>query len=347
MEIGSPSRDPEGRGSSSSNSSSSTPTSSGSNMGISNSSSRSSSSSSGRQQQPQDMRAILSHAKSQAFKGGLAGASAQVFNVMTFMWLRTTMNYQYRHGGSALTVIKQLWKEGGPPRFYRGLVPALLQSPLSRFGDTASNVGILSLLDSTEQTKNLPVGVKTALASCGAAGWRLFLMPIDAWKTTKQVEGGDGLKQLAAKVRTHGITKLYHGSVAAMGATWVGHYPWFFTHNYLSQNLPQFNFVCGKHVRYAFIGFCSSVVSDTCSNSIRVLKTTKQTSRVPLTYLATVQEVVAKDGLLGLFFRGLGVRIFTNALQGMVFSVGWKAVQGELERRSQKKTAGAALLPKL
>ncbi|KAL8449113.1 hypothetical protein Emed_003264 [Eimeria media] len=68
-----------------------------------------------------------------------------------------------------------------------------------RFGDTASNVGILSFLDSTEQTKNLPVGIKTALASCGAAGWRLFLMPIDAWKTTKQVEGGDGLKQLAAK----------------------------------------------------------------------------------------------------------------------------------------------------
>ncbi|KAL8430464.1 hypothetical protein ACSSS7_005908 [Eimeria intestinalis] len=184
-----------GNNSSSSSSSGIGPRSSNS----SNSSSTSSSTSSSSRQQPQDMWAILSHAKSQAFKGGLAGASAQVFNVMTFMWLRTTMNYQYRHGGSALTVIRQLWNEGGLPRFYRGLIPALLQSPLSRFGDTASNVGILSLLDSTEQTKDLPVGVKTALASCGAAGWRLFLMPIDAWKTTKQVEGGDGLKQLTAK----------------------------------------------------------------------------------------------------------------------------------------------------
>lgn len=86
-------------------------------------------------------------------------------------------------------------------------------------------------------------------------------------------------------VRTHGITKLYHGSVAAMGATWVGHYPWFFTHNYLSQTLPTFDFAYGKHVRYALIGFCSSVVSDTCSNSIRVLKTTKQTSTVGLAFL--------------------------------------------------------------
>ncbi|KAL8451965.1 hypothetical protein Emag_002537 [Eimeria magna] len=208
MEIGSPSRVAEGGSSSVNNSSTSNPPSSSSNMGVNSSGSSSSSSSprsssnsssiSGRQQ-PQDMWAILSHAKSQAFKGGVAGASAQVLNVLTFMWLRTTMNYQYRHGGSALTVMRQLWNEGGIPRFYRGLLPALLQSPLSRFGDTASNVGILSFLDSTEQTRNLPVGIKTALASCGAAGWRLFLMPIDAWKTTKQVEGGDGLKHLTAK----------------------------------------------------------------------------------------------------------------------------------------------------
>lgn len=164
-------------------------------------------------------------------------------------------------------------------------------------------------------------------------------MPIDAWKTTKQVEGGDGLKQLVLKVRRHGFTKLYHGSIATMGATWVGHYPWFFTHNYLSQTLPAFDFTYGKHVRYALIGFCSSVISDTCSNSIRVMKTTKQTSTVPLTYMATIREVVGKDGVFGLFFRGLGTRILTNAMQGMVFSVGWKAVQGELERRSQAKSA--------
>ncbi|OEH78011.1 MC family transporter [Cyclospora cayetanensis] len=146
-----------------------------------------------------------SEATSKAASPASTRASAQVINVLSFMWLRTTMNYQYRHGGSTTHVVKTLWKEGGVPRFYRGLLPALLQSPLSRFGDTASNVGVLTLLDANERTRDLPVGLKTALASCGAACWRLFLMPIDAWKTTKQVEGGDGLKQLTQKGKSPNI----------------------------------------------------------------------------------------------------------------------------------------------
>ena len=40
-----------------------------------------------------------------------------------------------------------LWKQGGIPRFYRGLGPALFQGPLSRFGDTAANTAILALLE--------------------------------------------------------------------------------------------------------------------------------------------------------------------------------------------------------
>lgn len=279
---------------------------------------------------PQD---ALRKAMDQAFRGGVAGAAAQSFNVLAFMWLRTTMNYQYRYGGSLGGTLKNLWKEGGIPRFYRGMVPALLQSPLSRFGDTASNVGALAILDSYEQTKALPVGIKTMIASTTAASYRLFMMPLDAWKTTKQVEGEKGLKALITKVRTHGISKLYHGSIAAAGATWVGHYPWFFTHNVLSEKLPAFDIQYGKYIRNAGIGFCASVVSDTCSNSIRVIKTTKQTSLVPLSYKETVKEVVSTSGVSGLFGRGLKTRILTNGLQGMVFSVGWKAIQDKLNKK--------------
>ena len=42
---------------------------------------------------------------------------------------------------------RTLWAEGGIPRFYRGLAPALFQGPLSRFGDTAANTAILALLE--------------------------------------------------------------------------------------------------------------------------------------------------------------------------------------------------------
>eukprot|EP00918_Siedleckia_nematoides_P063804 GHVU01138811.1.p1 GENE.GHVU01138811.1~~GHVU01138811.1.p1 ORF type:complete len:292 (+),score=53.60 GHVU01138811.1:90-965(+) len=276
---------------------------------------------------------IFAYARGQAFRGGVAGAMAQTANVFALMWMRTTMNYQYRHGHSTREAWKILYKEGGVPRFYRGLIPALMQSPLSRFGDTAANVGVLAILDSREKTADLPIPVKTAIASSGAATFRLFLMPIDAWKTIKQVEGGDGLNALKAKVRTHGISKLWHGGLAAMTATWVGHYPWFVTHNYLSKTLPQFDFAYGKYVRNAAMGFTASVISDTCSNSIRVIKTTKQTSTVPLTYKAVVNEVVKKSGWLGLFGRGLSTRIMTNGMQGMFFSVGWKAFQEMLNKK--------------
>ena len=49
------------------------------------------------------------------------------------MWLRTTMNYQYRHGTSTAEALRYLYKNGGIPRFYQGAGPALIQGPLARF----------------------------------------------------------------------------------------------------------------------------------------------------------------------------------------------------------------------
>jgi hypothetical protein len=78
--------------------------------------------------------------------------------------------------------LKHLYGDGGIPRFYRGVLPALVQGPLSRFGDTAANTGVLTFLDNIESTKNLPVAAKTVAASAAAAGWRIFLMPVDTVK---------------------------------------------------------------------------------------------------------------------------------------------------------------------
>ncbi len=43
------------------------------------------------------------------------------------MWMRTTMNYQYRYGTSTKEAMKALYGQGGILRFYRGVGPALLQ----------------------------------------------------------------------------------------------------------------------------------------------------------------------------------------------------------------------------
>ena len=100
-----------------------------------------------------------------------------------FFRIRTVINYQYRYGTSTLDAFKALYNDGGILRFYRGLIPALLQGPLSRFGDTAANTGTLVALDMFDVTKRIPVAFKTILASVVAALFRIALMPIDTIKT--------------------------------------------------------------------------------------------------------------------------------------------------------------------
>lgn len=129
--------------------------------------------------------------------------------------------------------------------------------------------------------KNLPIFVQTSLGSFLAGIWRLSTLPIDAWKTSKQVHGQKGLGVLLDKYRANGIKAFYQGGIASATATMVGHYPWFVTNNYLDYYIPKYHFKDEKLKflgRGAFIGFCCTMVSDTISNSIRVLKTMKQTS---------------------------------------------------------------------
>lgn len=271
---------------------------------------------------PPTFKEIMSKASKNAIRGGTAGAVAMGANVGALMWMRTTINYQYRNGVSFPVALRTLYADGGIPRFYRGVAPALIQGPMSRFGDTAANTGVLSLLNSLDGTKDLPVGVKTIAASVSAALFRIFLMPVDTVKTTMQVTGKFGA--VVDKVKLGGVPVLYHGSLAAASATFVGHYPWFFTYNFLSEKIPKQDTQLGELGRRAIMGFSASAVSDTCSNSIRVVKVYKQSSQESLTYPQVVRNVISESGIRGLFFRGLETKILANGLQGILFSILWK-----------------------
>jgi len=266
----------------------------------------------------------LNKAAGSAIRGGVAGAAAMGANVGALMWMRTTINYQYRTGSSFPVALKTLYADGGIPRFYRGVLPALIQGPLSRFGDTAANTGMMTLMNSMDVTRDLPVAAKTVSASAAAATFRIFLMPIDTVKTTMQVTGK--FSNVVTKVKSSGVPVLYHGSLAAASATFVGHYPWFFTFNYLSSIIPEpeDGETVKKLGRRALLGFCSSAVSDTCSNSIRVVKVYKQSSEVAISYPEAVQAVIKESGMKGLFFRGLETKILANGMQGILFSILWK-----------------------
>jgi hypothetical protein len=260
---------------------------------------------------------ILDRAYKRAINGGASGFAAMTFQVGSLMWMRTIVNYQYRNGGSFTESFKILYAQGGARRFYRGVSFALMQAPLSRFGDTAMNVGVMTLLEDSD----LNTASKTFIGSCGAAIWRVAIMPIDTCKTGLQVNGKTALPILREKVKENGLKVMYHGSLASASSTLVGHFPWFFTYNYLNEKIPKQEDGISKLGRSAVIGFSSSSLSDICSNSLRVIKTNRQTSHNNLSYQQLVKNIVNNDSIFSLFTRGLKTKIITNGIQGMMFTI--------------------------
>jgi len=99
---------------------------------------------------------------------------------------------------------------------------------------------------------------------------------------------------------------------------------WFGTYNYLEANLPLANTLFQTLARRAFIGFVASIVSDSISNSLRVVKTYRQVNETRIGYMDAARTVIATDGVMGFLGRGLKTRILANGLQGLMFSVLWK-----------------------
>jgi len=155
-------------------------------------------------QMPPAVQATLAMAGHRALGGGLSGAVAGVAQVLTLMWLRTAMNYQYRFAGSLEDSLRTLYSQGGVSRFYQGVGWALLQNPLSRFGDTAANTGVLAIFEATAFGASVPIGARTAVASGAAALWRVLITPLDTCKTTLQVEGRGAYALLLRRAENDG-----------------------------------------------------------------------------------------------------------------------------------------------
>lgn len=141
------------------------------------------------------------------------------------------------------------------------------------------------------------------------------------------------------KFRANGLPTFFQGALASAAATFVGHYPWFFVYNYLNSVLPKYDETLKKLGRSAVIGFCASAVSDTVSNSIRVIKVYKQSNTEAISYPTALKRVIAEDGVLGLMGRGLKTKIIANGLQGLMFSVLWKVIDDKFFKKDDKKHA--------
>ena len=189
----------------------------------------------------------------------------------------------------------------------------------------------MSLLNAHESTRELPTGAKTFVSAGTAMLWRIMLMPLDTLKSMLQVEGSQGMSKLQAKLRHGGIPVLYHGASGLLTSAFLGHYFWYGTYNFVDGHLPKYPERISQRtlVRNAAVGFCASAVSDTLTNSVRVLKAFLQTSPTPISYAEAVRVIVATDGVRGLFTRGLATRLMSNGLQAALFSATWKYLEAK------------------
>jgi hypothetical protein len=100
-----------------------------------------------------------------------------------------------------------------------------------------------------------------------------------------------------------------------------------------------------KLIRRAFIGFCSSFVSDCISNGIRVIKTYKQTSDVPITYVEAIMELFHQsNNSLSFLYRGLELKLVCNCLSGILFSILWKMFMERMNNSNDDNNAPITLL---
>eukprot|EP01052_Picozoa_sp_SAG31_P040550 SAG31_NODE_5898_length_2267_cov_1.315959_2_plen_129_part_00 len=115
---------------------------------------------------------------------------------------------------------------------------------------------------------------------------------------------------------------------------------WFATYNFLNANIHRTDDQFQQLLRNAAIGFTSSLTSDCTSNSVRVIKTTKQTFAEEISYREAAAHVIKKDGLVGLFTRGLQTRLLANGVQGMMFTVLWKHFEEKLTANDETARLG-------
>lgn len=267
--------------------------------------------------------------KSKVIKSGLVGAAAGSIQVITLMWLRTIVNYQYRYGISLTEAFQALYKEGGVPRFYQGVFFALLQNSLSKFGAMSSYEMSRSILSSI-YPNSYNIVLNSFLSSFLNIIWKVILMPLETMKTVLQVNGEKGFIDLIRHISNGDLLILYKGTLASIVATFAAYYPWIFTYNWLNKKFSR-KLTSPKTIillRSSFIGFFSSLVSDVFSNFLRVIKTMIQVISIGenanISYFDVVGILLTKKlDFKELFFRGLLTKIFTNGLQSILFTLIW------------------------
>lgn len=262
---------------------------------------------------------------SKSVETGLNGSLTQIGQITTLMWYKTITNYQYVYGTNFTKTCKLLYKQGGLSRFYSGYFTTLGLTPLLRFGD----IGINSFINKKFLNQN--VFINTGLTSTLSGLWRVSLLPLEVIKTNQNIYGKNCSLILKKRIKKYGIKELYKGSNITFAYSVVSNFGWFGGYNYLSKKFPIEN----KHnisellLKSSIHAVGASVSSDLLSNSLRIVKTIKQTEGSNDNYYQINKNIIKKDGFKGLFNRGLKTMIIGNAIQSFFFCVGFNYLIGK------------------
>ena len=252
-----------------------------------------------------------------AFKTGFAGGALQVTSLL---WLRTANNYQYKHGTSLSDTIKTLYNQGGILRFYRGYFPSLFLGSSIKFGEI--NAYYYSKQCNFNELERL------IFISSVSSLLKFTFVPIDTLDIFLQVEGKKGIETLKNKVNSQGVRVLYYGLTPWITSNFISTFCWYNIHNYLDSKFKNY----GKegivfNIKNAIIGGIASVISDSLTNPLRILKIYKQSNTNRVSYTETYKNIVETRGYKELFLRGLKTRIIIHGLQNMFFIVVWKNLE--------------------
>ena len=110
---------------------------------------------------------------------------------------------------------------------------------------------------------------------------------------------------------------MYRGTIAYAILHSTNSTLWLLNYSYFKEHKPFKN----QNLNYIYTGFASSLISDLIINPIRVIKTNKQAFSNDKTYIEIIKN------LNGSFYRGLGMRLMLNALNGSMFVLLWQNIE--------------------
>ncbi len=224
----------------------------------------------------------------------LSCASACALQSSCLFWIKPIMKNQHVYGGSIRDTWNALRENPDFFRFYRGFFPALLKSTIGRTSDITIYKYVQQYYGQSKELSSVIGGVSSSTV-------KVAIMPLDTISNTLQVHGKDGFKHIKGN--------LYRGTIAYGAIHSINSSLWLLNYSHFKEHKLFTN----ENFNYIYTGFCCSMISDLVINPLRVIKTNKQAFSNDKSYIELVKR------LKGSFYRGFGVRLILNALNGSLF----------------------------